>query len=84
MGLEKTVIDLAKESNIQGAYFYEGTLFVPCDASTDEAFLNFEAALDDAFPFVNIQYNSVGDEVAIDFAGPKNVEEIYSPYLGAV
>lgn len=83
MGLEKTVLTLAEESGIEGAYFYCGTLFVPTENSTGN-WCQFEAALEERFPFVNLEYNEVGDEVAIDFAGPKQPEEIYSPYLGAL
>lgn len=88
MSLEKKVLNIASECEVNGAYFAYGTLFIPVDASSSEALLDFERALEDEFPFVNIYYSDVGDEVAIDFAGPKEVavkqEEIYSPYLGAL
>lgn len=83
MGLEKTVLELASVTGVNGAYFYNGTLFFPVDASEDTAFLNFERALEDQFPRMNVMYCQSGDEVAVDFAEFETPEEIYSPYLGA-
>ena len=80
MGLEKTVLNIAEECGVDGAYFYEGTLFVPADQA-ESAMLNFEAALEDRFPIIDIIYSNCGDEVAIDFAGSKQIQDEFSPFV---
>jgi short-subunit dehydrogenase involved in D-alanine esterification of teichoic acids len=79
MSLEKTVLEIATATGIEGAYFYEGTLFVPADQDEDNL-LNFEAALEDRYPIIDIIYSNAGDEVAIDFAGSKMIQDEFSPF----
>jgi short-subunit dehydrogenase involved in D-alanine esterification of teichoic acids len=80
MNIEKTVLEIATESGIEGAYFYEGTLFVPADQD-ETNLLNFEATLEDCFPVIDIIYSNAGDEIAIDFAGSKKIQDEFSPFV---
>jgi short-subunit dehydrogenase involved in D-alanine esterification of teichoic acids len=80
MSVEKTVLEIATATGVEGAYFYEGTLFVPADQDED-AFLNFEAALEDRYPVIDIIFSNCGDEVAIDFAGSKQIQDEFSPFV---
>jgi hypothetical protein len=79
MSLEKTVLEIATATGVEGAYFYEGTLFVPADQDEDNM-LNFEAALEDRYPIIDIIYSNAGDEVAVDFAGSKMIQEEFNPF----
>jgi short-subunit dehydrogenase involved in D-alanine esterification of teichoic acids len=79
MSLEKTVLEIAKATGVEGAYFYEGTLFVPMDQDEDNM-LNFEAALEDRYPIIDIIYSNAGDEVAVDFAGSRMIQDEFSPF----
>lgn len=63
MAFEKTILALCEDAGIQGAYFAYGTLFIPCDQSTDDAYL----ALEQALGMFKHQVSNAGDEVAVDF-----------------
>jgi hypothetical protein len=43
--------------------------------------LNFEAALEDRYPVIDIIFSNCGDEVAIDFAGSKQIQDEFSPFV---
>lgn len=62
MGFEKVTLDSAKEVGIEGAYFYEGTMFIPSEGVTEEALEKFKEEI-----FGKIIVSNAGDEVAIDF-----------------
>ena len=79
MGFEKTVLNEVSriEPEVE-AYFYCGTLFY---TATEQQSRRIFSTL---FQQQNgqVEIHRVGAEYAIDFVGA--LEEIYSPYLGAV
>lgn len=75
MRFEKTVIGIAENYNVIGAYFCEGTLFIPMhnDLCNVEA---FRQDVEDAFPETRLILGRVGGEVAVDFVSKSE----FGPY----
>jgi len=63
MAFEKTMLAVAEDCGLEGAYFAYGTMFVPVEGVTDETLARFKGEL----AYNKIQVCTAGDEVAIDF-----------------
>lgn len=64
MGFEKKILQIADESGVEGAYFYEGTLFFSPDNTTHAEFSMF---CEKARRYGNVEWRNEGDLVAVDF-----------------
>lgn len=65
MAFEKTMLAVAEDCGIEGAYFAYGTMFAPADGVTDKSIARFRKELS----YNKIEVSNAGDEVAFDFVG---------------
>ena len=61
MAFEKIALANAEACAIEGAYFCQGTMFVPADGITEKAIAEFQTI----YPSTIV--SNAGDEVAVDF-----------------
>jgi len=79
MGFEKTVLNTIRQVEPEvEAYFYSGTLFYTATEAQSRRIFSELFRQQSG----QVEIHRVGAEYAIDFVG--SVEEVYSPYLGAV
>lgn len=61
MAFEKVALANAEACGIEGAYFYEGTMFFSVDNASQDAINEFRVI------YPNTLVSDAGDEVAVDF-----------------
>jgi hypothetical protein len=66
MSFEKRVLEVADECGIDGAYFYEGSMFMPATPGNGRALSEFTETYPELFNGAAVP-NRAGDEYAVDF-----------------